>query len=890
MKRHTNTDYASAAHPPARRSRRLFRGGLLTAIAALAVAGVALAYFLSSGSGTGQASVATFSPATISAPGTSGASITITWTSQASLSDSSKNSGISYTVQRKLGSGGTYSTLGSGGCGGSLPFNTSSCTDTVSANGTYFYEVVAHFGGNAWSATSNEVSTAASVDATAPTTTIGFPVNGTSYNAAGFANKCSSGTVTGICGTASDPSGVANVKVAIENSASRYWDGTAFVTSATPIFNGASGTTSWSYAFTPPANDTYTVLVQATDGVGNTTASGQETTATFLYDTAAPSVTLTAPANNSFANDTKPTFSGTAGNQAADSTHSADSTTVTVKIFSGPNTSGALLQTLTTTESGGSWSVAPTTALAANAQYTAQASQADAAGNAGTSSANTFVVDTTSPTVTMTAPANAATNVSLQPTFSGAAGNQAATTTASADGATVTIYVCTGTQSSCNQNSGTLAETYTTTRSGTSWTFTPSITQALYTNTTYTAQAAQSDGAGNTGTSGVSTFTTTNSFTVSTANTYVLTIAPHVTSFSFTIKGAGGGSATAAGAAGGFMSGTINVPDSSTPTNLNVVVGSGGGGESNVGATGGSGCANGGAGGSHMVVGGAGGAATCILTSGNSPIVVVGGGGGGGDSAGGAGSGGNTGANGTVSGTTGGTGGKTSPLVGGLGGTAANSTGDTGGTNGSGGSDTHGSGGNGGVGGGGGNGGGGGGGGYASGGGGGGAKTGSSGGGGGGSGFSGGAGGFTVTGISVTGTGSSGGAAGNHSGTDGSVTFTGTGLTDPPPDPAADPGPPPPVSTDPDPTDTTNSTTTDAATTTDATTTDTTTTTDPTTTTDTTTTDPTTDPASGSTTEGLSTPRQVLFFVVLGGSLLGFAALLTMPIPRRRRARRRKLG
>jgi hypothetical protein len=123
--------------------------------------------------------------------------------------------------------------------------------------------------------------------------------------------------------------------------------------------------------------------------------------------------------------------------------------------------------------------------------------------------------------------------------------------------------------------------------------------------------------------------------------------------------------------------------------------------------------------------------------------------------------------------------------------------------------------------------------------------------------------------------------------------------------------------------DTTSTDTTSTDTTpTDTTTTDTTTT-DPTTTaictpdtastgtttTDTTTTDTTTDPAPTDTTttattptgttctgsaspgqmsQGLSTGREVLFFAVLAGSVLGIVAALTMPIPRRRRARRRR--
>ena len=85
--------------------------------------------------------------------------------------------------------------------------------------------------------------------------------------------------------------------------------------------------------------------------------------------------------------------------------------------------------------------------------------------------------------------------------------------------------------------------------------------------------------------------------------------------------------------------------------------------------------------------------------------------------------------------------------------------------------------------------------------------------------------------------------------------------------------------------------TTTTTTTTTATTTTSPTSTDPTTTTPTSTGATSTTAAPDSlkaTTEGLSTPQQVLFFAVLGGSVLGVIALLTMPIPRRRRARRRR--
>jgi hypothetical protein len=282
-------------------------------------------------------------------------------------------------------------------------------------------------------------------------------------------------------------------------------------------------------------------------------------------------VTLTAPATNSYTNNTRPTFSGAAGQVAASSTTSADSTTATVNIYAGATATGTPVQTLMTTESGGSWSVAPTTALsanaqytaksfaerrrrehrheqrqhvrdrhhsterdadgaceqqlheqhranllwcrrsghgkhhserrlddgdgedirgrdhgrrvgadltttesggswsvaptialAANAQYTAHASQSDGAGNAGFSGTSTFVIDTMNPAVTLTAPANGATGVGLTPTFSGAAGQVAASSTTSADNTTVTVYLCTGSQTSCGSGSGSLIQTLST--------------------------------------------------------------------------------------------------------------------------------------------------------------------------------------------------------------------------------------------------------------------------------------------------------------------------------------------------------------------------------------------------------------------------------------------
>jgi hypothetical protein len=328
-----------------------------------------------------------------------------------------------------------------------------------------------------------------------------------------------------------------------------------------------------------------------------------------VIDTTPPVVTLTTPANNSYVGSLTPTLSGAAGNL------SGDGTTVTVKIYSGTGTGGALVQTLTPTRSGATWSTTAA-ALTAGATYTAVASQSDAAGNVGTSSANTFtvdsttpsvtnvtstlangsytvgtvvpititfsepvnvtgtpqltlnttptartasylsgtgsatltfdytvaatdtanplnyaattslalnggtikslagtaatltlpattasnslgvndtiVIDTTPPAVTLTAPANNSYTANATPTLSGAAGN------ASGDSATVTVTIYSGTTTG-----GAVVQTLTTTRSGATWTKTPTtLAQG-----TYTAQATQTDAAGNLGVSTANTFT-----------------------------------------------------------------------------------------------------------------------------------------------------------------------------------------------------------------------------------------------------------------------------------------------------------------------------------------------------------------------------------------------
>ncbi len=345
--------------------------------------------------------------------------------------------------------------------------------------------------GNTGTSTANTFT----VDTTAPSGVTTFPANNGSYNTGGWNAGC---TTIGFCGSATDAtSGIASITLTIKQSSTgNAWDGTIFKPGNRAVTATVSGT-SWTYAFSAasfPTDGTYTATGTITDNAGNTFSLP---TTSFTIDRIAPTVTLTAPANGSSTNNNKPTFSGAAG------TATGDQSAITVKIYTGTGTGGTLLQTLTATASAGSWSVAPTTALA-EGTYTTQASQSDTAANTATSGANTFTVDTTAPLVTLTAPANGSYVATTTPTLSGAAGN------ATGDSTTVTVKIYNGTGTG-----GSIAQTLTATRSGAAWT-TTAVTLGLG---TYTAQASQADTAGNTANSSA------NAFTVDTVDT----VAPSVT-------------------------------------------------------------------------------------------------------------------------------------------------------------------------------------------------------------------------------------------------------------------------------------------------------------------------------------------------------------------------
>jgi hypothetical protein len=242
---------------------------------------------------------------------------------------------------------------------------------------------------NASTSTDNSVT----YDTTQPNSTISFPTDGGSYNVSGFGDGCTPGS-NEICGTGSDNSGgsgLAKVEISIRNGAGDYWDGSNFVT-GTEQYLAASGTPAhWSYGFTPPADDSYTIHSRATDNAGNvetTIDTAHFTEVNFQLDTSAPgkpSLTSTTP--SSPANNNDPAVNGTA---EANSTVKLYTNSSCTSAVAGSGQAGA----------GGNFSI--TVHVGNDTSTTYYATATDAAGNVSDCSTTsvTYLEDSTAPTVT----------------------------------------------------------------------------------------------------------------------------------------------------------------------------------------------------------------------------------------------------------------------------------------------------------------------------------------------------------------------------------------------------------------------------------------------------------------------------------------------------------
>jgi hypothetical protein len=256
--------------------------------------------------------------------------------------------------------------------------------------------------------------------------------------------------------------------------------GTALVRGATPTSSPTS--------FTAPATvDPGASIYLTISTSANAGCDAVGVTLQIQTDATAPAVTMTKPATSSVTLVGDPTFSG-----AAD-TSFGDSNQVTLRIYSGPNASGTPVQTLTTTQSGGAWSISPSSALP-DALYTAQAEQDDRASptDAGLSAPVTFSV-LVGPTVTIVSPGSKPLTTST-PTLSGTAGDRPG------DNPSAFVFVFAG----ANTNSQPIRKF--TVPVGKTGTYSVKVTPALP-DGVYTAGTIQGDSGGGIGFSAPVTFT-----------------------------------------------------------------------------------------------------------------------------------------------------------------------------------------------------------------------------------------------------------------------------------------------------------------------------------------------------------------------------------------------
>lgn len=236
---------------------------------------------------------------------------------------------------------------------------------------------------------------------------------------------------------------------------------------------------SWTTGSAGPrlSNGLYTVRARELDAAGNL---GESSPVAFSVKTPSPAVTLAALPH--WTSNATPSFAGTADTFEA-------KPEVTIKIWRGTSASGEVAETIDTAESGGAWTATAAKALP-EGTYTAQAEQASEAANPpGVSDTTTFIVDTTAPKVTLSAPS---TSTGIE-TVSGAAGTEAG------DRRQITVELF----SSSAVEPGNALETIVVNATGDAW----SATFADLAAGEYTVLARQSDEAGNVGESAPNAFT-----------------------------------------------------------------------------------------------------------------------------------------------------------------------------------------------------------------------------------------------------------------------------------------------------------------------------------------------------------------------------------------------
>ena len=242
-------------------------------------------------------------------------------------------------------------------------------------------------------------------DVVNPTASITLPANGGYY-------KAGTAIVTNITGSAYNVQGVNLVNFTIYNVTNgKYWNGTAWRTSSSNLTANKTSeipTTHWYYNHVKPmptwgTDKVYRINVSARDTAGNWNTSAA--TATFTYDTTAPSITdIIAPITGTWYKALT-NISGTASDASGLSLVNITIYNSTGNKYWNGTTWSRVVVNITTTGTT-SWyrnSVSGLPTWANGTTYFVNATPKDLAGNVGSNHSHTFYMDTIAPTSQVTA-------------------------------------------------------------------------------------------------------------------------------------------------------------------------------------------------------------------------------------------------------------------------------------------------------------------------------------------------------------------------------------------------------------------------------------------------------------------------------------------------------
>ncbi len=352
------------------------RGQLLVAamvVVALVTAAVAVAFFTATGAGSGAARAGHLNPPTdVTVPTTnSTGTVHVSWTG--SVSGGAAVTPEGYYVERNDG-GASWSLACGSDATTNLITSGTICDDTGLSSGSYTYRVTAVF--HNWTALSDasgSVTVTITVDNTPPdvhvTDVSGSPVTFP------YSTNATITSIGGTCGTA--PGDLAPVDWSIDGQ------------SGTATCSGGD----WSSGplTTISAEGGYTATASQDDSASNHGSDSVMIT----IDTTSPVVSITS-VNGSLASFPKLLNVNVTSVGGACGVLSGDSATIDVSV------TGAATLSDTATCSAGAWTYTFSSPLSAEGDYTVTATQADAAGNSGSSGAKTITIDKTAPITSIT--------------------------------------------------------------------------------------------------------------------------------------------------------------------------------------------------------------------------------------------------------------------------------------------------------------------------------------------------------------------------------------------------------------------------------------------------------------------------------------------------------